>query len=353
MRQSSLHRQLMPPLWIFTLLALILICWLLFALKEIIVLVVIGFSCAYVMEPALSAMERRGIGRPIGVATLVLLIMAVILLMAITAVPTIVREYYDLSENLHSYVITAREKAEPILMQAEAFLPVDDILSSPMNALKEGSGVLKQIFVTVGTALLKGYSVTLTLVNLLLLPFIIYYIAVDFSKIRPAFLSMFPFIQRERVAEILTEIDTYVSAFVKGQILVGTIMAILYAIGLGIIGVELWLLLAVIAGYGNLIPYLGSFVGIVLATIMTLVTFGDFSHVLMVWGVFAVVQALEGSLITPRIQGDSVGLSPLVIILAIVAGGILFGLLGIFLAVPGAAILRVLISHLHEFMIRR
>jgi predicted PurR-regulated permease PerM len=86
---------------------------------------------------------------------------------------------------------------------------------------------------------------------------------------------------------------------------------------------------------------------------MALVTFGDTVHVLYVWGVFAVVQALEGTVITPRILGDSVGLSPLVIILALFAGGQLFGLLGIFLAVPAAAALRVVARHAYQWVLDR
>lgn len=352
MTSPSFHRQIMPPLWIFTLVGMVLMVWLLFALKEIVMLVVIGFSIAYVMEPALRLFEEKGLTRSLGVIVLVLLCVAVISGMAVTAIPTILREYHDLSENLHDYVVTAKEKAMPYLEHADAYVPVDQLLSSPMEAVKQSSGIVKQLALAGGKALMRGYSVTLTLVNLTLLPFIVYYIAVDFRSIRPAFLSLFPFIKRGPVDEILSEINDYVSAFVRGQILVGAIMTLLYAAGMGIIGVELWLLLAVIAGFGNLIPYLGSLVGIVLATVMTLVTFGDVSHLFMVWGVFAVVQILEGSLITPRIQGDSVGLSPLIVILAIVAGGSLFGLLGIFLAVPGAAILRVLVTHIHNYMIR-
>ncbi|MFM1848455.1 MAG: hypothetical protein RL417_1929, partial [Pseudomonadota bacterium] len=91
--------------------------------------------------------------------------------------------------------------------------------------------------------------------------------------------------------------------------------------------------------------------GIILSSIMALVTFGDFSHVLQVWLVFAIVQGLEGTVITPRILGEKVGLSPLAVILALVVGGQLFGLLGVFLAVPAAAALRVLAGYLHRRLV--
>ena len=99
-----------------------------------------------------------------------------------------------------------------------------------------------------------------------------------------------------------------------------------------------------------MIPYLGTIVGIVLSSIMALVTFGDFSHLLAVWILFAVIQFLEGSFITPKVVGDKVGLSPLVVILALFAGGSLFGLIGIMLAVPGAATFRILLRELLEWI---
>jgi predicted PurR-regulated permease PerM len=160
-------------------------------------------------------------------------------------------------------------------------------------------------------------------------------------------------LRRQKVETILAQIDGYVAAFVRGQFLVGACMAFLYAVALWWLGIELWFLVAVIAGFGNLIPYLGTLIGIILGSLMALVTFGDISHLLWLWGIFGLVQFVEGSLLTPKIIGDSVGLSPLVVILSIVAAGSLFGLLGIFLAIPGAAVVRVLLSHSHRWILTR
>src|SRR5690606_34038277 len=106
-----------------------------------------------------------------------------------------------------------------------------------------------------GSALLAGYSIALAFVNLLILPFIIYYLAVDFRNIHSRFLLVFPFLMRERVAAIGHDIDRYVSAYFRGQLTVGLILSAMYAAGLAMVGVELWFLLALIAGLGNLIPY--------------------------------------------------------------------------------------------------
>jgi predicted PurR-regulated permease PerM len=220
--------------------------------------------------------------------------------------------------------------------------------------LSEVNGeAVKKVFSTIGATLLQGYNKALALVNIALLPFIVYYLAMDLPKIHASVVGLVPLTRRSKFVSVFREIDTYVSAFVRGQAIVCTILFVLYALGLGLVGVDLWLLLAAISGFGNIIPYVGFLSGIILSSLMALVTFGDLTHLLWVWGVYAVVQALEGTFITPRIMGESVGLSPLIIILALFAGGQLFGLLGIFLAVPAAATLRVLARSSYQWVIAR
>jgi predicted PurR-regulated permease PerM len=137
---------------------------------------------------------------------------------------------------------------------------------------------------------------------------------------------------KNRITAIGGEINGYVSAFVRGQITIGVILTALYAVGLGaFVGVELWFLIAVIAGMGSLIPYFGLITGVLLGSIMALVTFGDLQHLIYTWLVFIVVQFVTDTFITPKVVGAGVGLSPLVVILALLAGGQLFGLLGLFL----------------------
>jgi predicted PurR-regulated permease PerM len=338
------------------------VIWLLFALKEIVVLVVVGYTIAYVMDPALRALDRRGISRPIGVFVLATLLAGLIALLAVTAIPTVVEESQRLSANLGQYMDISSGRVGELVEWAKTKIPSRFLeqdratsfleLAPRLSEYVSGPAIAKLLQGVLGT-LLKGYSLTLTIVNILLLPFIVFYLAVDLPKIHRGVLALVPVTRRARVARLFGEIDHYTSSFVRGQLIVCSILFVLYAVGLGAVGVELWLLLAVISGFGNLIPYLGFVCGIVLSSVMSLATFGDWSHLLMVWGVFALVQFLEGTFITPRVVGESVGLSPLVVILALFAGGQLFGLLGIFLAVPVAAALRVLAQHAHEWVLRR
>lgn len=345
----------MPPAWITVLLVGVLVVWIAMQLKEILVLLVVAYAIAYVIDPLLGGLERRRVPRGVGVIIIFVGLFLMVGLLAVTAVPTIEREYEKLATNLPAYGEVVRTKLGGLFEVLksripERFLPAS--FSDPAATVPGiPAGALENLLGGVGRALLGGYSLTLTLLNLTLLPFLTFYIAADFGAMHRRLLALLPPPTQVGVARIATEIDSYVAAFVRGQFMIGSILFLLYAIGLWFVGVELWLLLALVAGFGNIVPYLGFLLGIVLSTVMALVTFGDLTHVLQVWAVFAVVQGLEGTVITPRILGDKVGLSPLAVILAIVVGGQLFGLLGIFLAVPGAAALRVLASHLHERLV--
>jgi predicted PurR-regulated permease PerM len=354
MQENSVKQTFLPPLWILGVAILALFFWLLFALKEIVFLLVIGYSIAYVIEPALKFFERKGISRVKGVFLVAGIACLLFALLLVAAVPPLYREGTELLENLPKYIETVKGKLAPLVASfaANENSLLHGIIDSPLDELQKlGKDLLPKVLEGGQSVLLGGYSVTLTLVNLALLPFIVFYLAVDFPKIRAVFIRLLPKSRRAPTNNILDEIDSYVSSFIRGQIIVCTVLFLLYALGLGLLGVELWFVLAFISGYGNLIPYLGFLVGIVLTSIMAVVTFGDLSHVFIAWAIFAGVQALEGTVITPRILGSSVGLSPLTVILAIVAGGSLFGLLGVFLAVPGAAVLKVVLKHTYKWLV--
>lgn len=349
-----------PPLWLLTLLGFAFVLWVLFELKELVVLLVVSYAIAYIMDPVLKWLESKRIPRQYGVLIVSLSLIVLIVLLLLSAIPTLVSEYENISRNFPEYFAKAKDKVLPLFEKVKPYLPAQQ--ATDPNGVAKPPGlmglltkpdamntVLSGIFAT----LLSGYSLTLTIVNLLLLPFMVYYVAVDLETFHATVLGLFPRGTKAKVTSFFAEINLYVSAFVRGQLLVCSVLFVLYAIGLGFVGVELWLLLAVISGFGNLIPYVGFLTGIVLSSIMAIVTFGDFSHLIQVLTVYAVVQALEGFIITPKIIGGSVGLSPLIIIIALFVGGQGFGLLGIFLAVPAAAIARVAGKRLHLWVLEK
>ena len=350
------NNRLLPPPWVLVLIGAAALFWLLSELREMLVLIIVGYSLAYIIDPLVTKLEKKGLSRGIGVISVVSAVMLSVVLLLLTAVPTIVKEFYHLSENLPGYIATSRAKLAPILDHFGHYLPekvqlllAGESFEPALNLINPG--LLQKVALAVGSTLLQGYSLSLTVLNLLLLPFIIYYLSTDFHRLHRGILDLFPVIQRRTVTNIASEMNTYVSAFVRGQLIVCAILFLLYAVGLRIVGIQLWLLVSVIAGFGNMIPYVGTLIGIVLASVMALVTFGEVSALFQVWVVFIVVQFLESTFITPRVMGQNVGMSPLTIILAIFVGGKLCGLLGVFLAIPAAAVCKVLARHLHTRII--
>lgn len=347
----------LPPLWVLTFLAAALLFWLLSELKEIVVLLVVGYSIAYLIDPLLEWLAARRVSRTAGFFVVCAGFLLLVALLAVTALPTIVSEGSDLLERFPAYFNTAKETARMRYHELLDHLPPElrnRLALTPDEIVPAlGPDFMRRAVAAVTGTLLGGYSVTLTILNLALLPFIVFYLAVDLPYLHAAALSFFPRPYRKTVARLASQIDLHVSAFVRGQLLVGFILFLLYALGLGIIGVKLWVVIAFISGFGNLVPYLGTVVGIGFASVMALVTFGDFPHLLWTWGVYAIVQFLEGTFITPKVVGEKVGLSPLTVILAIFAAGKIFGLLGLFLAIPIAAVVRVMGTYAHGWVLKQ
>lgn len=350
MNSKPNEQQLLPPYWILTLLAVTLLIWLAVKLQAILVLLLLSFAVAYVIEPVLKFLEKIHVGRTVGMLGLCTLGLLGLWLIVVSVFPVFKREYLILAERVPSYLHEAKLEYLPIV---EKYGILDKATLENLDVAQIAKDFLPKAFTTFKETLLQGYSVTTTFFNIFLLPFLIYYISVSFGSIYPNFIKIFPIRMRAKIQEITGEINTYVAGFVRGQIAVSFIMFILYMIGLKIVGIELWFLLAAISGFGNLIPYVGTITGIILSSLMALINFGDWTHLLSVWAVFGVVQFLEGVLITPKIIGEKIGFSPLMVILALFVGGTLFGLLGILLAIPFAAVCKVLFTHFHKWLLKR
>jgi predicted PurR-regulated permease PerM len=132
-----------------------------------------------------------------------------------------------------------------------------------------------------------------------------------------------------------------VAGFIRGQLVVCLVLAVLYAVGFSVIGIDLALVIGLTAGLLALIPYVGGAVALVSASLMCVFQFGFGVELLMVIGWYAIVQGLEGFVLTPRIVGESLGLHPVTVIVALLVGGNLLGFLGLLVAVPAAAVIQV------------
>ena len=158
-----------------------------------------------------------------------------------------------------------------------------------------------------------------------------------------SFESLLPKKSKKTITSTLKDIDKIIAGFIRGQLSVCLILGLFYSIGLKLVGLELGLLVGFIAGIISFIPYVGSITGFVVGCILAFAQYGDISHVLYVAGVFMLGQFIEGNFLTPKLVGESVGLHPVWVMFALLAGGVLLGFLGLMLAVPLAAIIGVLV----------
>ena len=253
----------------------------------------------------------------------------------------------SLTESLPQYIATLQGWAQPVLDKIAVWDPEKskEILSSAMKKM----GQLPLTLLTTATSFVWGslssiMSLILMVVNIFIIPVAMFYLLRDFDVFNGKIMDLVPPRFRDQTLEIFGEVDKVLSGFVRGQLMVASLMSIMYCIGLYICNTPMSLFIGALAGFASLIPYLGLVVGLVPAALLTFLQFHDAAHLIGVAAVFTIVQMLEGMVITPRIVGDQIGLHPIVIMLAVLIGAEVFGLLGVFLAVPAAAVLNVLLA---------
>ncbi len=186
-------------------------------------------------------------------------------------------------------------------------------------------------------------------VNFIIFGVVFVYLLKDFNIIVEKIKSILPIRKREQILGVLTKINNNMHYFIRGQLGVCLILSLIYSIGLTIAGVPLSFLLGFLSGFGNLIPYVGTGTGIIVASALALLQFHDFQHVFYVFITFGVGQILEGTVITPRVMGKGLGLSPAMVILSILICSQLLGFLGLLLAVPIASTVKVFVD---EFLLK-
>ncbi len=184
------------------------------------------------------------------------------------------------------------------------------------------------------------------IVNVIIFSVVSVYLLKDFNAITRNIKTIFPVSKRDQAVRVLSRVNNNLRYFLRGQLIVCLILSLIYSIGLTIAGIPLSFLIGFIGGFGNLIPYVGTGAGIILASALALFQFYDFTHIVYVLITFGVGQMLEGTVITPRIMGKGLGLSPVMVILSILICSQLFGFLGLLLAVPIASTVNVFVDEI-------
>lgn len=330
------------PISIFGLLILII----LFFLSKIILPFFISALLAYLLNPIVDAFEKKRVPRVVSILLIFLGAIIVLTIFILVIIPTIKYELEIVINNIPRYIEVIQNKILPYL--AETFkIPVpktsEDLRQELITKAKGLSPDVIQWFSKyILNALSSALSFILGILSFFIIPVAAFYLLKDYNKIKEMAVGLIPKAYKKRAVALLADINSVLKGFIIGQLSVSLILTVIYSTGLWIIGVDMPVVIGILSGLANMVPYLGLIIGITTAGIMAFLEFQDIYHPLYVIILFAIAQGLEGMLISPRIVGERVGLHPVAILIAIFIGGNLFGFFGILLAVPVTAVLKVI-----------
>lgn len=317
--------------------------YLLYVLRSVLMPFVAGILLAYLLDPMVDRLQKLKISRT--VATLIVCFMTVLIVMPCIGL------LFSMIENQVSLLVRATpaylslimEKLKPVLNDVTERFP--DLKSANLEGLvKANIGNGMKIAGKILKSLMSNGFALINLISLLLImPVVTFYMLRDWDNFVQKFESLLPKKSRKGIMDGFKEIDKIIAGFIRGQLSVCLILGVFYSIGLKLVGLELGLLIGFIAGIISFIPYVGSITGFILGCVLAFAQYGDVTHVLYVIAVFMLGQFIEGNFLTPKLVGESVGLHPVWVMFALLAGGVLLGFLGLMLAVPLAAIIGVLV----------
>lgn len=311
----------------------------LYRVREVVLTFSLGALLAYLLFRPLQALEKRGIKRIWAILLLYLLAAAIFSLSVYYAVPAAVREIRQLAEMYPQY---ARE-AEQLGQQLQGISGLNDGIDQLLQ--NNVQKVESTIYGALDNFLAGIYSLLGKVLALVFSPILAFYMVNDWEKIRDGFLGMLSPSGRRQFKDLMLQIDSVLIEFLKGHLLVATFVGVLVGASAYLLDVKFPLLLGVLSGVTNLIPYFGPFLGGIPAVV---IAFSESARLALYMGLaILLIQQVESNLITPRIMGGKLGLHPLVIIFALLAGGKLLGIWGMLFAVPLTAVLKVVLHRVY------
>ncbi len=314
----------------------------------------VSILLAYLISPAVNALVRRGVSRTLAITLVYLLLAGLVAFFVAFLVPVATREFEKLLGNIGGLANTLEGLLGTVMSRLHDWAPaalkpsldprrfeLDDLalrLQREAPALLGGS--LPGVFVGVKSAagILGGAF---------LVPLLTFYILMDADKYRRGFMSVVPRSWRPAASELLSRIDLMLGRYIRGQLIVCVSIGFFVAAALSALGVEYAILIGIFAGVVDIIPYVGVLIGLVPAFLIALINKGLFWAILTVI-VLECIHWLEGHIVVPAVVGHSVGLPPLTVMVALLAGAELAGVMGMLVAIPVAAIFRVVAEYCIE-----
>lgn len=324
----------------------ILLLWL---LNDILLPFVVGIVVAYFLDPVVLRLQRLGMSRTWATTYVTILAVLIAVGVAMAIVPPLFGQFQSLILSFPDYTVKLAARITPLIDPIRERLNLPPLsLQELQEELTQRAGQVLTVAGTVASKLAQGGLALFNLLALLFLtPVVTFYLLRDWERLVAAIDGALPRDHAETIRTLAHQSNAAIAGYVRGQALVCISLASIYAIGLSLVGLKFGLVIGLIAGAISFIPFVGTFVGAVMALGMALVQFPpDWIGVVKVAVVFVVGQMLEGNVLSPKLVGDRVGLHPVWIMFALLAGGALFGFVGVLIAVPVAAVIGVVARHL-------
>ncbi len=322
-----------------------------YALSGIMLPFVAGMAVAYFLDPVVDRVEAWGPSRTLATSLVTGSFFVLVALLLILLLPLLQDQVIKFADGLPDYmrilaglVEPVKAALAPLIERIQSHLPPEDVARLRGAAGGYISQAVQWVVALAREAFSRGAAI-LSLISLLVItPVVAFYLLRDWDRIVATIDGWLPRAHAETVREQIRHIDRTLSGFVRGQATVCLLLGAFYGVGLTVVGLDFGLILGLATGIVSFVPIFGMLLGVVTGFAMALVQFAlDPVRVGRVLAVFAVGQALEGRFLTPRIVGRKIGLHPVWVVFALLAGGALYGFLGLLLAVPAAAVIGVLV----------
>lgn len=332
--------------YLLILAVLLLVGGLMYVLRSVLLPFVVGIAVAYFLDPLVNRITRSGkISR--GTATSLVLLMFLLILLPILVLlgGMAVSQVSDFLINLPEYIENFGAKLKVGVVKLQEYFPViamdnkEDLMRNFGESVKPLAKLLQKL-------ISNGFALVNVISLLLISPIVTFYMLRDWHGFTGRIFDLVPRKHKKNVEDGVKAVDRIISGYLRGQALVCVILGSFYSFGLWLVGLNLGVLVGFIAGIISFIPYVGSISGFLMAMVLVVTQYGTWPKILEVVAVFLIGQFLEGNFLTPKLVGENIGLHPVWVMFALLAGGALLGLLGMIIAVPLAAIIGVLLRFL-------
>lgn len=311
-----------------------------------------GALLAYLGDPLVDKLERfkfLKISRAIAVVFVFTSLLLFLIIIFALLVPLLETQLKVLFEKLPNFIDWLGSQVQPFFIRDLnmdiSVLEIDRLKVMLGSHWDKAGGIIRSLIIA---ATHSGQFLLAWIANITLTPVITFYMLRDWDIFIAYVHDLLPRNYEPKISQLTKESDQVLGEFLRGQMLVMLCLSIIYTIGLWLVGVEFALLIGMLAGLLSFVPYLGLIIGVGVAGLAVMFQTGDPVDLILVFLVFGIAQVIESIILTPLLVGDKIGLHPVTVIFSVLAGGQLFGFMGVLLALPVAAIIAVIMRHLHQ-----